>query len=176
MIKLTFTTEDIKKLEKERYNHPHPKVQKRIEALYLKSQKLAHNQICYLCKITEKTLTNWLKIYRDNGIEGLKKLAYKGSPSRLNVYSDMLKKYFEKNAPRNSAEAQLVIEKLTGIKLSLTAIRNFLKRIGLKFRKIGHVPGKALQPDKIQEQKWFHDTKLKPLLKEAKEGKRTLFL
>ena len=59
---------------------------------------------------------------------------------------------------------------------SPTQTKEFLKRIGLKLRKVGHVPGKALNPDKIQEQEHFQKNKLEPRLEEAKEGKRSLFL
>jgi hypothetical protein len=34
MIKIKFTTEEIEKLNYERYHYPHPKVQKKMEALY----------------------------------------------------------------------------------------------------------------------------------------------
>jgi hypothetical protein len=61
MIQIQFSVEEIEKLNFERYNHPHPKVQKKMEALYLKSQALPHNEICRLCHISESTLT----IYED---------------------------------------------------------------------------------------------------------------
>jgi hypothetical protein len=37
IIKIEFTPEEIDALEYERYHHPEPKVQKKMEALYLKS-------------------------------------------------------------------------------------------------------------------------------------------
>ncbi len=87
-----------------------------------------------------------------------------------------LESYFTSNPPRSSSEAQAKIEELTGIRRSPTQTKEFLKRIGLKLRKVGHVPGKALNPDKIQEQEHFQKNELEPRLEEAKEGKRTLFL
>ena len=44
-----------------------------------------------------------------------------------------------------------MIEKLTGIKRSPTQVRTFMPKIGLKTLKIGYVPGKATEPDKINE-------------------------
>ena len=38
MLKIEFTLEEIDALEKERYHHPDPKVQRKVEAIYLKSQ------------------------------------------------------------------------------------------------------------------------------------------
>jgi hypothetical protein len=48
-----------------------------MEALYLKSQGLPHNEILRLCHISESTFTNYLWQYIQDGIEGLKKLGYK---------------------------------------------------------------------------------------------------
>jgi len=52
MITIEFTPEEIEALEYERYHHPDPKVQKRMEVLYLKSQGLTHKEICRLCRIS----------------------------------------------------------------------------------------------------------------------------
>lgn len=73
MIQIEFTSEEIDALELERYHHPDPKVQKKMEALYLKSQRLAHQEICRLCRISEPTLVTYLKQYQEGGIEQLKK-------------------------------------------------------------------------------------------------------
>lgn len=45
MITLNFTPADIEALHYERYHHPHPRVQRKMEALYLKSQGVPHAQI-----------------------------------------------------------------------------------------------------------------------------------
>jgi len=73
------------------------------------------------------------------------------------------------------SEAQAKIEELTGIKRSPTQIREFMKRIGLKRRKIGYIPGKATEPNKIEEQEEFKTKELEPRLQEAKQGKRVVF-
>ncbi len=56
MIQIKFTTDEIEKLNYERYHYPHPKVQKKMEALYLKSQGLPHNEILRLCHISNQHL------------------------------------------------------------------------------------------------------------------------
>lgn len=73
MINIDFSPEEIDTLELERYHHPDPKVQKKMEVLYLKSQKLEHQEICRLCRISEPTLVAYLKQYQEGGIEQLKK-------------------------------------------------------------------------------------------------------
>ncbi len=48
MIEINFTEEDIKALNYERYHYPHPHVQRKVEALWLKSQGIKHKDICRL--------------------------------------------------------------------------------------------------------------------------------
>ena len=56
MIAIDFTEEDIEALDYERYHHPHPRVQRKMEALWLKYQGLPHNQITRLAGISPNTL------------------------------------------------------------------------------------------------------------------------
>ena len=76
MITIEFTQEEIDALEYERYHHPDPKVQKRMEVLYLKGQGLKHKEMCRLCRISRTTLVTYLEKYRDGGIERLKEFKY----------------------------------------------------------------------------------------------------
>jgi transposase len=174
MITIEFTPDQIDALEYERYHHPHPKVQRRMEALYLKSHDFQHQEILRLCRISETTLTAYLKAYKEGGIEKLKELGYCGKPNELMEHETTLEAYFKEHPPRTSAEAQDAIERLTGIKRSPTQVRSFLKGLGLRCRKVGFVPGKATTPEKQAEQDSFKAEELMPRLEEAKEGKRVV--
>jgi transposase len=176
MIQIAFSDADIAALDYERYHHPSPQVQKRMEVLYLKSKGLAHHEIRRLCGISKSTLVTYLRIYQMGGIEHLKQRHYHGQSSDLNAYQETIESYFEQHPPRTTTEAQAVIERLTGIKRSPTQIRAFMKRIGLRVRKTGAIPGKATDPLKQAEQASFQTEQLEGRLEEARQGKRTLFL
>ncbi len=68
MVKLEFTAEEQHQLHYERYHHPHPRVQRKMEALWLKSQGVAHRQISRLTGISSTTLTSYLGEW-DRGAE-----------------------------------------------------------------------------------------------------------
>ena len=51
MIHLDFTQADIDALDYERYHHPHPQVQRKMEVVYLKSQDLSHQASRRLCRL-----------------------------------------------------------------------------------------------------------------------------
>jgi hypothetical protein len=83
MIQLTFTDEEIEKLHYERFHHPHPRVQRKMEALYLKSQKYRHKEITKLLRITEPTLLSYLQDYKAGGVEKLKELTFNRPQSEM---------------------------------------------------------------------------------------------
>ena len=170
-----FTPADIAALEYERYHHPHPKVQRRMEVLYLKSQGLAHQEIRRLCRISESTLVTYLKLYQTGGIAALKILHYQGPTSALDAHQARLREHFHDHPPRTSAEARSEIQELTGLTRCPTQIRAFLKRLGMKYQKVGYVPGgQAATPEKQAEQATFHTQELAPRLAEAQAGHRVV--
>jgi len=176
MIKIDFSPEEIDSLHYERYHHPHHRVQQKMEALYLKSQGLSHQDICRIVRISKPTLAGYLSDYLSGGIEKLKEINFNQPTSELDAHTTMLKEYFEQHLPASTAEAQSKIEELTGIKRSPSQIRAFMKRVGLKCRKVGSIPGKAISDEKIKEQETFKKEELQPRIQEAQEGKRILFL
>ena len=175
MLSIDFTQEDIDKLPYERYYYPHPLVQKKMEVLYLKSQGIKHKDICNLCKISKTTLTKYIKQYQLGGVAELRKIDYKGQPSHLNHYTDVLREHFAKNPASSVAEASDAIEKITGIKRSPTQVREFLKRTGLRCLKVGYVPGKSVEKEKIEEVEKYRLEKLEPLLEQAISGEKAVF-
>ena len=175
-IKIEFSETEVEILNRERYHHPHPKVRKKMEVLYLKSQQFQHQQIRQICGISKTTLSKYLKQYQASGIKGLKQLKYRGQPSQLHQHTEILQAHFEKHPPATAAQAQVVIEELTGLKRSPTQIKIYLKSLGLRYRKSGVVPGKANDPDKQAEQIAFEKEQLQPRLAEAEAGQRAVFL
>ena len=172
MIRVEFSEDVIKSLEYDRYHHPSPKVQKRMEVMYLKSQGMAHHDICRICRISKTTMAKYLRLYQEGGIDGLKRLNYKGKPNELLNHKDTLEAYFREHPPHTTAQAQAIIEELTGIKRSPTQVRVFMKRIGMTCRKVGFVPGRAMDPGKQIEQEEFRQQQLEPRLAEAEKGER----
>ncbi|MDM8568368.1 IS630 family transposase, partial [Thiotrichales bacterium HSG1] len=171
MIKINFTESEIEQLKYERYHHPHPCVQRKMEALLLKSKNISHKDIAELTGICPNTLRSYLKEYQNGGIDNLKQINFFRPKSELEQHRKSIEKYFKQNPVANINEASAKIEEITGIKRSPTRVRKFLKSLGLKRRKIGMVPSKV-DPDK---QERFKKEELEPCLEEAKQGKRAVF-
>lgn len=127
-MRLEFTHEVITILSEERYSHPVPMVQRRMEALWLKSNNLPHAQIAKLVGVCENTLRDYFELYRDSGVDGLRRVQFHKPQSELCNHISSLEEHFRKNPPATIKKAQHDIEKLTGIKRSPTQVNNFLKK------------------------------------------------
>ncbi len=69
MIQIEFPPEALEALHYERYHHPHPRMQRKMEALWLKSQKLPHKEIARLTGISITTVTSYVRTYKQGGLE-----------------------------------------------------------------------------------------------------------
>jgi transposase len=171
MIKIEFTAEQIKELHFERFNHPHPRVQLKMEVLYLKSQNLPHPNISQLAGVCETTVRTYLKEYQEGGIEALKIVKFRRQKSELADYRETIREHFEKHPVAGLKRASAEIESLTGIKRSPERISKYLQREGLKRMKVGMIPAKA----DVERQAEFLEKELEPRLEEAKQGVREVF-
>lgn len=140
---LDFTDEQIEELSYERFHHPHPRVQQKMEAVFLKSQGFSHQEVCRLSRISRTTLWSWLRDFQADGVEGLKRWNSGGSTSELEKHTDAISQHLTEHPPHTIAEAQQSIEELTGIHRSETQVRELLKRLDFRRLKTGSLPAKA---------------------------------
>ncbi len=143
MIKIQFSEEDRKQLNHLRFHHPHPRVRRKMEVLWLKSQGLPHKQIARLSGVNDNTMRSYFSEYLQGGLEELAEFNIYKPQSELMFFEQMLKEHFDKNPPATVKEAAAEIEKLTGIKRCETQIRMFLKKMGMRLLKVGQIPAKA---------------------------------
>ncbi len=126
--RLEFTPEIREALNYERYNHPVPLVQRRMEALWLKSHDLPHALIAKLAGVSENTIREYFQLFSEGGIEKLKEINFHRPESELVEHVTSLEGYFRENPPATIKEAQSEIEALTGIRRSETQVAEFLKK------------------------------------------------
>ena len=158
MLHITFSEQDIAELHYERYHHPHPRVQMKMEALLLKSRGLPHLEIAACVGVTGPTLRSYFRTYLAGGIAALREVHFYQPTSDLDTHRTTLEAYFTAHPPANASQAAAAIEELTGIKRRPTQIRIFLKKLGLKRLKAYAIPAKYDQ----ERQEMFKKTNLNP--------------
>lgn len=171
MIKKEFSKEAIEALQYWRFNHPDPRVQVRMEAIYLKSQGMKNRSIIGLSRISKASYHRYFNAYITGGIEKLKEIDHYRPQSKLVNHRTTIEAYFREHPPATVAEAIAKIKELTGIERKPTQVRLFLKSLGMKPIKVGMIPAKA--DAEVQEN--FKKESLEPRLEEAKTGQRVVF-
>jgi len=129
MTRVTFSEEDQQALRKERFEHPHPRVQQRMEVLWLISQGLAYPEAARLAGVSEATVDRYVALFRHGGLDALRDLRWgKSNVSELMEHRDSLEESFRRNPPHTVTEACQRIKDETGIERGPTQVRAFLKR------------------------------------------------
>ena len=127
-MQLKFSPEVITIFNNERYSHPVPLVQRRMEALWLKSHNLPHALIAQLVGVCDNTLRDYFQLYLAGGVDALRTVEFYRPQSELCNHANSLEAHFKEHPPATIKQAQRDIETLTGIKRSPTQVRNFLKK------------------------------------------------
>ena len=141
MRRFIFSDEVLQTLAHDRYYYPEPRVQQRMEVLWLKSQGETHERIAKLAGVSRPTVQRVLDVYEQQGLDGLRLFHWGGQPSALTPHGESLEKEFTERPPHTVAEACQRIEELTGVRRKPEAVRKFLReRLGLRFRKVAAVP------------------------------------
>jgi transposase len=158
MLRITFSETDINALQYWRFQHPDPRSQRRMEALYLRSQGMANRDILQLCRISKASFHRYLNAYVTGGLEALKHLEPRRPRSALHRHRATIEAEFWQHPPATVAEAAAKIADLTGIVRKPTQVRQFLNALGMKPRKVGMIPAKAdvEAQEAFKKKAWSH--------------------
>ena len=127
MDKMEFTTAEREALHYWRFHHPHPRVQRTMEALYLKSQGLAPAAISRLCAIAKPTLYRSFHAYREGGSAKLQEVPLHRRQGQLAAYRTRIAADWRQRPPASVAEAAARIAALTGLQRGPTPVRQCLQ-------------------------------------------------
>jgi transposase len=175
---ISFTDEDRRSLAHDRFHHPDPRVQRKMEVLWLKSHGLGHDDIATYADVSRRTVQRYLDEYRKGGLLGLRCGRWHQPRSALAEHLGSLEEFFAKNPARSAKQARAVIERQTGVRRGLSQVRHFLREgLGLRWRQTGAIPvppGKTIQ-EHAREQAAFLAEKMEPRLEQARSGHRQVY-
>lgn len=126
---LTFTRADREALGTERYEYPDPRVQQRMEVLWLVSQGETQARCGQLAGVSTATVARYIAIFRQHGVAGLRAFHWVKPVGALEPHRPTLEAEFGQRPPHTIAEAAERIEKLTGVRRKETQVRMFLKKV-----------------------------------------------
>src|SRR3954462_1569916 len=83
MRSITFTEDDLRAIAHERYFHPDPRVQRKMEVLGLKHHGLPHERIAQLAGVSRSSVQRYLNEFQGGGLEEIRRCPYAGPTSAL---------------------------------------------------------------------------------------------
>lgn len=141
MRRFEFTDDQLGEIERHRFEHPDPSVQRRMEVLWLKAHHETHERIAELAGVSRSTVQRSLDAYESGGLAAVRLFQWKVPTSALTAYRAQLEVELSERPPHSVAEACERIEQLTGVRRSPTQVRKFLRNsLGLRWRKVAAVP------------------------------------
>jgi len=136
-----FSRAEVEAIAAERYRHPDPRVQERMEILWLKSKDETHERIAELAGVSRSTVQRTLRIYAAKKLEGVRSFGWKGPASALTPHRATIEESFRQHPPHTAGEAARRIAELTGVERKVSRVRKFM-RDDLKMRclKVAPIP------------------------------------
>jgi transposase len=167
LTKLEISSGELARLNYDRYHYACPLVQKRLHSIYIKAvTDLSNEDVGNLTDAHRNSISEWVKVYQQVGIEALYTVNHGTNKSLLESYANSIDDLFTKVPPRSIGEAIIKIKELTGIERSHSRVRAFMKRHKFRFLKTGHIPAKV---NNTEQHNWVEET-LKPVIKAAHDG------
>ena len=105
MLTLSISESEQNTLNVERFNYPCPTVQKRMHTIYLKAKDYSHKDIADIMDIHINSVTNYIKMYQQGGLNQLKQVNYGTNKSQLDDFKISIEDDFRKNPPLSTNEA-----------------------------------------------------------------------
>src|SRR5512144_2798627 len=96
---ITFSADDRRALAHDRYHHPDPRVQRKMEVLWLKSHGLGHDAIATYADVSRRTVQRYLEEYLEGGLSRLRCCRGHQPQSALAEHRDSLEEYFRDSSP-----------------------------------------------------------------------------
>ena len=156
------------------------KLRTRLNILFLTKKFDNANLIAEISGVSTGQVFKIIKIYNNFGIDGIKTIKHNKQESKLMGFADLICHEFKNKSPSSIKEANMIIYQLTGLRRSLTQVRKFLKKLGMKYLKPLLIPTGKKETDlseKVKTQKAFVKNELSKAMRDAEKGKcKLLFM
>jgi transposase len=148
---IVLTPEQRRELERRRKKTLDRRVFQRLTAVLLIAEGKTRQEVAGILGIGLTQLGEWLRVYRNKGVDVLCVLHYKGDPGKLAAHQvDQLKQKVKTGCFRNSDQIRQWLADTFGVHYTPSGVKDLLKRIGVSHHKVTGFLWKA-NPDKQKE-------------------------
>jgi transposase len=145
---ITLAAEQRKGIERRRKESLDRRVYQRLTAVLAVAAGKTREEVADLLGVSLSQLGEWLRVFRNEGLEALCEVHNKGDPGNLNPGQiAQLKSQVSTGCFRNSDRIRHWVEATFDVRYSSSGIKDLLKRIGVSYHKVTGFLWKA-DPDK----------------------------
>lgn len=125
-----------KKIEKRRDRESDKRIFRRLSALLALDDGYSQEEVARFLGVTARTVRRWITIYRQAGLDGLCVLAHEGRKCTLtDAQLEALRKEVEAGRFRAAKQARQWIADNFGVRYSLSATKELLRRLGATYHR-----------------------------------------
>jgi transposase len=148
---IALTPEQRRTLERRRKGTLDRRVYQRLTAVLTVAEGNSREEVAHLLGIGLTQLGEWLRVYRNKGLDALCALHYKGDPGKLSAQQvGQLKEKVRTGCFRNSDQIRQWLQDTFGVRYSPSGVKDLLRRVGVSYHQVTGFLGKA-DPDKQKE-------------------------
>jgi transposase len=123
----------------------------RLSALLWIDEGRSREEVADLLGVSSRQVGDWLRIFRNKGLDELCTLHYRGDPGRLRpAQVERLRQEIAKGAFHNADQVRAWIREQFGVTYSASGVKDLLHRIGASYHKVSGFfleggPGRAAE-------------------------------
>jgi transposase len=149
---IRLTPQQRKDIGERRRHAPDRRIYQRLSAVLWSDDGRTREEIADLLGVSTRQVGQWLRIFRNKGIDPLCTLHYQGDPGRLGpAQVKRIRQEIETGVFHNADQIRTWIEATFGVSYSASGVKDLLRRIGASFHKVSGFFWKA----DVREQKQF---------------------
>src|SRR4051794_24212908 len=134
---ITLTAEQRKEVERRRKETLDRRVYQRLTAVLAVASGKSREEAAELLGVSLSQLGEWLRVFRNEGLDALCTLQYKGDPGNLTPYQvQQLKDQVAKGCFRNSDQIRHWLKLTFAVSYSSGGVKDMLKRVGVSYHKV----------------------------------------
>jgi transposase len=140
-----------RELERRRHETHEKRIYERLSAVLWVADGKTRFEVADLLGCSVRQLADWLRLFRNRGLDALCTLHHRGDPGNLSAGQvERLKQEISTGRFRNSAQVCLWVEEVLGVRYTPSGIKDQLRRVGASYHKVTGFLWKA-DPDKQHE-------------------------
>jgi transposase len=148
MKSIALTDEQRQEIDRRRKGTLDRRIYQRLTAVLAVAAGKTREEVAEILGVSLSQLGEWLRVYRNEGLDALCTLQYKGDPGKLAPGQvQRLKDEVAKGCFRNSDQIRHWVHETFGVTYSSSGVKDLLKRVGISYHQVTGFLWKA-DPDK----------------------------